>query len=135
MVMSSILRCCGVVCFVLLLGAARLQAQDATVIGTIVDESEAVLPGVTVTVTDLATGRQFFNVTGNEGEYRLVGVPAGRYTLQAELPGFAPTVIEVLELLVGQNATISLTMGIDGVGGEHHRQRRNTAYRHATVAG
>ncbi len=108
--MGSILRYGGVVCFVLLLGAARLHAQGATVIGEIADDTGGVLPGVSVTATDVATGRQFFDVTSAGGEYRLVGVPAGRYTLQAVLPGFATTVMEDLELLVGQNATISLTM-------------------------
>ena len=110
--MVSVLRSCGVVCFVLLLGAAPLQAQDATVNGTIVDESGAVLPGVSVTATDVATGRAFFDVTSAEGEYRLVGVPAGTYALQAQLAGFATTVIQALELLVGQNATVALTMSI-----------------------
>ena len=110
--MGSILRGGGVVCFVLLLGAAPLHAQDATVIGTIADGTGAVLPGVSVTATDVATGRVFFDVTSAEGEYRLVGVPAGTYRLQAELPGFATTVIEALELLVDQNATVSLTMSL-----------------------
>jgi hypothetical protein len=99
----------------LLLVAIRLDAQDATVVGTVMDESKLVLPGVTVTATSLTTGRQFVDVTGAQGEYRLVGVPAGPYKLQAELPGFAPTVLTNVELLVGQNATIGLTMKIASV--------------------
>lgn len=95
--------------------AAPALAQDASVAGTVVDESRAVLPGVTVTATGLETGRQFTALTSARGEYRLVGLPAGRYRLSAELPGFAPTILENMELLVGQNATISITLKIGTV--------------------
>src|SRR5438034_11775165 len=88
---------------------AHAQVQ-ATIVGTIVDESKAVLPGVSVTPTDVATGRQFTGVTNGRGEYRLVGMQAGKYKLQAVLSGFAPAVLSEVELLVGQNATITFTM-------------------------
>jgi len=111
----SHIRRWGIALLVLLVGATPLQAQDATVVGTVADESRAVLPGVTVTVSSLETGRQFSDVTTERGEYRLVGVPAGRYKVQAELPGFAPTVVPDVTLLVGQNATIALTMKLASV--------------------
>ena len=80
--------------------------------GTVVDASGAVLPGVSVTATNSANGREFFDVTTAEGRYRLVGVPAGQYKLQAALQGFATMLMENVELLVGQNATIPLTLRI-----------------------
>ena len=93
--------------FVLLAAVAPAYAQvEATIVGTVADESKAVLPGVTVTAADLATGRQFTDVTDVRGEYRLVGMQAGKYKVQAELAGFAPSVLSEVELLVGQNATI-----------------------------
>ena len=85
-------------------------AQQTTIAGSVVDESKAVLPGVSVIATELDTGRQFNDVTTERGEYRLVGMPAGRYDLRVELEGFAPTLMKNIELLVGQNATIGLTM-------------------------
>src|SRR5262245_47028131 len=89
--------------------AAQIQAH---IVGTIVDESRAVLPGVNVVATDLAAGRQFSDVTNVRGEYRLVGLQAGKYKLQAELAGFAAAVLPEVELLVGQNATIALTLKV-----------------------
>src|SRR6202035_1434826 len=83
--------------------------------GSIVDESKGVLPGVTVTATELDTGRQFTDVTTERGEYRLAGLPAGRYDLQADLTGFAPTLVKGIELLVGQHATMTLTMKLGSV--------------------
>src|SRR5690242_5904810 len=99
--------------FVLLAAAAPAFAQvAATIVGTVADESKAVLPGVTVTATDLATGRQFVDVTDVRGEYRLVGMQAGKYKVQAELAGFAPSTLPEVELLVGQNATIVFSMKV-----------------------
>ena len=104
----------GSVCVVMvvcLLSVARMaSAQDVTIAGAIVDESKATLPGVTVTATAVATGRQFVGVTDGRGEYRLVGLAAGVYRLEAQLSGFATHVMSGIELLVGQNATISFPL-------------------------
>ena len=102
--------------FVLLAAVAPAYAQvEATIVGTVADESKAVLPGVTVTAADLATGRQFTAVTDVRGEYRLVGMQAGKYKVQAELAGFAPSVLSEVELLVGQNATIVFSMKVASI--------------------
>ena len=82
------------------------QAQQASIIGTAVDDTKAVLPGVSVTATDQATGRQLVAVTNERGEYRLLNLPPGKYTVQAELAGSRPSSLKDVELLVGQNATI-----------------------------
>jgi Carboxypeptidase regulatory-like domain len=86
------------------------QVSTATVNGTIADESKLVLPGVTVTATDLETGRQYVAVSDERGVYRLVNMPPGAYKIQAELGGFATAEIPHVELLVGQNATLGFVM-------------------------
>jgi hypothetical protein len=101
---------CVVVAMWLLLMASVASAQDVTITGTIVDESKASLPGVTVTATAVATGRQFVDVTDARGDYRLVGLAAGVYKLEAQLGGFATHVLSDIELLVGQNATMSFPL-------------------------
>jgi hypothetical protein len=85
------------------------HAQDATVAGNVVDDSNAVIPGVTITASDQATGRVFMAVTGERGEFRLPGMAPGRYQIQAALSGFATSTVQV-ELLVGQNATVNFAM-------------------------
>src|SRR2546421_4766621 len=97
--------------FVLLAAIAPAYAQvEATIVGTVADESKAVLPGVTVTAADLATGRQFTDVTDVRGEYRLVGMQAGKDKVEAEVAGFAPFGVSEVEMLVGQNATVVFLM-------------------------
>jgi hypothetical protein len=95
---------------VIFFGPAAVLAQQAAVFGTVVDESKAVLPGVTVTATATDTGRQIVAVSSERGEYRLLGLAPGRYRIAAELAGFAPTVIPDIELLVGQTAEIRFAM-------------------------
>ncbi|MBI1873028.1 MAG: TonB-dependent receptor [Acidobacteria bacterium] len=88
------------------------QVSTATLIGVVVDESKALLPGVTVTATDVQTGRQYVDVTDERGEYRLGNVPPGTYKVQAELVGFATVAFPKVELLVGQNATLPFTLKV-----------------------
>jgi len=87
-------------------------AQEGSLTGTASDDTKAILPGVTVTATSLETGRSFTAVTNDRGEFRMPGVPAGRYKIQADLSGFASAVVPDLELLVGQNRTIPFTMQV-----------------------
>ena len=97
----------------LVLGPVALSAQQqASVLGTVLDESKAVLPGVTVTATDLSSGRVYTGVTDERGEFRLLNIDPGRYKVQAELPGFATVAVPQIELLVGQNANIPFVLAV-----------------------
>ena len=77
--MRSILRTAFLVACSSIISAAA-YAQNVSVTGTVTDETKSVLPGVSVTATDIDTGRQFAGVTDTKGEYRLLNVPAGSYT-------------------------------------------------------
>ena len=94
--------------FILSSGAA-LYAQDASVIGSVTDDTKAMLPGATITATSLETGVQQVAVSDANGQYRL-RLPPGSYKLQAELSGFGPVLLPRVELLVGQNANVPITL-------------------------
>jgi hypothetical protein len=87
-------------------------AQDASMNGTVADETKSVLPGATVTATNLQTGGQSTAVTDERGSYRLLRLPPGTYKVQAELQGFSSVIVPSVELLVGQNATVPFTLKI-----------------------
>jgi len=110
----SRLRIAVFVALATLLGSVA-QAQQASIIGTAIDETKAIVPGVSVTATDQGSGRQIVAVTNERGEYALLNVPAGVYTVQAELSGFSTVVVKDVELLVGQNATIPFTLKLASV--------------------
>jgi hypothetical protein len=98
-------------------GAAYAQAQAANgnIEGTVRDASSAVLPGVTVTVTNLDTGAQRIAVTNEHGVYRALLLPLGSYTVTAELQGFKKYEQSGLVLAAGQTATVDVTMTVGGV--------------------
>ena len=79
--------------------ATNLYAQEASLIGTVTDETKAILPGAAIPATELTAGRQFAGVTDERGQYRLAGMTAGRSRLQAELDGFTTVVVPEIELL------------------------------------
>jgi hypothetical protein len=87
-------------------------AQQATIVGTVTDESKAVLPGVTITATEVLKGTQVVVVSDTRGEYRLLQLTPGVYKVQADLQGFAGTIIEKIQLLVGQNVTAPILMKV-----------------------
>ena len=83
---------------------AVAQVSTGTVIGTIQDESNAVLPGVTVTATSpAAPGGPAVVITDAQGQFRLTELNPGLYELTAVLPGFAT--YEETELRVNVAAT------------------------------
>ncbi|HYM23593.1 MAG TPA: TonB-dependent receptor [Vicinamibacterales bacterium] len=100
---------------IVLLGVSSVLAQEASIIGTVTDETKAVLPGVTITATNNATGAQSTTVSDERGQYRLQQLAPGRYKLQTELPGFGSVVIPDVELLVGQNATVPFVLKVASV--------------------
>ena len=92
-------------------GTSAQSVSSGTIEGTVKDESNAVLPGVTVTVTSpqLQVG-QLVQVTDAAGSYKFVDLSAGTYRLKAELTGFSAAIREDLRLTVGFNARIDLTL-------------------------
>src|SRR5207237_4034837 len=104
----------GVVAFISMGAVSLAVAQSVasgTIEGTVKDESNAVLPGVTITVTSpqLQVG-QLVQVSDAAGSYKFVDLPAGTYRLKAELTGFTTSIREDLRLTVGFNARIDLTL-------------------------
>src|SRR5437879_8480581 len=76
----------------LLAGTGLAQAQILTgrIIGTVKDDSGAVLPGVTLTISSPTAlpGGPKTAVTNERGEYRFIELTPGTYALEASLPGF-----------------------------------------------
>jgi Carboxypeptidase regulatory-like domain len=66
------------------------QIQTGTITGAVTDEQDAVLPGVTITLTSTALIRPQTAVTNDRGIYSFIALPPGTYLLRFELQGFAP---------------------------------------------
>jgi len=95
---------------------SAVHAQsNGDISGVACDETAAVLPGVAITATRVDTGRTFEAQTDERGEYRIVNVPAGLYSLEASRAGFDTITISSFELLVGQSGRATFTLRIGGL--------------------
>src|SRR5688500_5150875 len=64
------------------------QAVSARLEGVVEDQTNAVIPGVTVVATNAATNLTYDSLPNEVGRYVFVALPPGTYSLTAELPGF-----------------------------------------------
>src|SRR5215510_6627326 len=65
------------------------QSNRGTVTGTVSDSSGALIPGVQVVLTNNETQAKSDTVTTGTGNYTLLQLPVGTYTLTVEQPGFS----------------------------------------------
>lgn len=100
-----------------LLAAPPLHAQQGTaeIAGGVTDDQGAVLPGVTIVLTNEETG-VFREVTSSaEGTYVASQLVPGRYRVVARLTGFRTAERSGLLLQVGTTMTINLTLAVGGI--------------------
>src|SRR5688572_30078030 len=101
----------GVLILLLTAGAAWAQGT-AQLSGTVRDESGAVLPGVTITVTQTDTGLVRTTVTDDTGGYVLTNLPTGPYRLEVALQGFRTYVQTGIVLQVGGTPTVNAALAV-----------------------
>lgn len=98
-----------------LLLAPRLlhaQAVTGTILGTVSDNSGAVMPGVTVVVTHTDMDRSRTYVTDANGEYTAPSIPTGTYTVNAELTGFKSVTLQDIRVGVDQRVRIDVLLEV-----------------------
>ncbi len=91
---------------------AQSQAAGGTIEGIVTDESGAVLPGVSITIKNPATGFVRDTTTDERGRYRAPLLPVGGYEVTGTLDGFATVRRESLVLTVGGILVVDLTLGV-----------------------
>jgi hypothetical protein len=91
------------------------QKIDATLRGKILDTDNQVLPGVLVVATNVNTGAESTVYSSEYGRYLFPALPAGVYEIKAELEGFATHILKDVELKIGQEAIIDITLKLAAV--------------------
>jgi hypothetical protein len=93
-------------------GSAPAWAQStATLQGTVTDSQGAVMPGVTMSIRNAATGSERAAVTDAAGQYVAASLAPGRYTVLAHIEGFKDQTTEVV-LEVAQIAVVNMKLGV-----------------------
>src|SRR5262245_26289417 len=95
--------------------AAAAQQTTATLTGTVTDPAGAVVAGVTITATNLATNAVRETKTSDTGSYTLPFLPAGDYSVSAAAGGFRTQKIDRITLQVQQVARVDVQLQLGDV--------------------
>jgi hypothetical protein len=94
---------------------ASAQTGTASLIGEVTDAQKSVIPGATVTLSNVQTGVAQTTVTDERGTYRFVNVQPGRYEIKVELTGFKTSVVSGVLLQVDTTARQNAVLELGGV--------------------
>lgn len=101
--------------FVIIAGNFALAQVAASISGKIEDATGAAVPSATVTIMNLETGVARTVATDEAGNYRALSLPVGQYEVRAEKTGFMAAVRRGINLVVGQQAVVSLNLEVGTV--------------------
>jgi hypothetical protein len=91
------------------------QRTTGTIIGTVTDDTGAVLPGVTVTLKSAAVPGTPTTVTSETGVYRFPALPPGEYALSFTLQGFTTINREQIPLAVGGTEEVNVQLKVSAI--------------------
>src|SRR6266567_2744973 len=86
------------------------QVEQGAIAGVVVDSTGASMPKANVTATNQATGTVAVAETTDDGYYKIPYLPAGKYNVAVTKDGFAINRVMDVPVLVGQIATINVTL-------------------------
>jgi hypothetical protein len=95
--------------------SAWAQSQTGEIFGKVTDESGAVLPGVTVTITSPVLLQPLSATTSETGSFQFPRLNVATYNVKFEVPGFKTVVKEGIQVTVGFNANVSTQLGVSTV--------------------
>ncbi len=113
---STLLLVAGVAaCLLVLRPFTYAQQPTGRILGVVTDPQGAVVPGVAITVTNVATGIKFKTTTDKDGAYQALNLPIGAYTVTAEHQGFRKMVVNTGQLEINQNLKIDVALRVGAV--------------------
>src|SRR5213594_330366 len=104
----------GLLCLVLT-ALAFAQTSNATLGGTVSDASGALIPGVSITATNSATGIVTTVVSNEAGAYQFASLQTGTYKITAELPGFQTQTYNSVTLGISQQVRLNFSLQVGSV--------------------
>src|SRR5438093_6490400 len=88
------------------------QTSTATIGGVVRDTTGALVPGVSITVKHTESGLTRSVVSSERGGYSVPLLPVGAYEITTTMPGFKQVVRSGINLVVGQEAVVDLTLEV-----------------------
>jgi outer membrane receptor protein involved in Fe transport len=95
--------------------APNLRAQNistAQLHGTVHDQTGAAIPNASVTIANASKGFSRSTTSGGQGEYQLLLLPPGTYTVTASATGFSKFVSKDVVLTIGEQADLPVALAV-----------------------
>ena len=100
----------------LVLSLSVAAQVNSTVGGTVEDARKALIPGVTITATNIQTGVETKTITNDTGSYNFPALPPGSYKIKADLQGFNSKTVSGIELGAGLSFRKNFVLEIAATG-------------------
>ena len=101
--------------FALYAVVVQAQSATATLSGTVMDEAGAVVPGVDITVINIAQVFQRSAITNADGRFVVPLLPPGNYSVKAEHAGFSPSELKDVILNVNDQREIKVFLRVGSI--------------------
>lgn len=105
----GVLLLAGLLCAVI---PAWSQEVTAAIVGTVTDPSGAAVKDATITARDVDRGTSFTAQTDDHGEFHILRIPVGSYSVEATATGFEKAKYPVFTLVLNQTARLEFQMKV-----------------------
>jgi hypothetical protein len=94
---------------------SRAQSSFGSLVGNVSDSTGAAIPGAEVTLTNVATSEKRNTTSNATGDYQLLSLPPGEYSLTVSGAGFKRFTQSPIEVLVAQTTRLEVKLEIGQV--------------------
>src|SRR3970040_130291 len=94
----------------ILAAGSAAQALSRSIQGTVLDPQDLAIAGAKVTITDLATGKEFSTTTTDQGSFVVAQLPFGFYKVSIEAQGMAKFTFARVQVNVGGASVLTAKM-------------------------
>src|SRR5688572_31763649 len=94
-------------------GQSNVSSGDVK--GTLRDAQGAVIVGAQITVTHIETGAVRTATSNEEGQYLLLSLRPGQYSVRTEFMGFTPQLVPMVDVVVGQTVVLDFSLEVGSV--------------------
>jgi Carboxypeptidase regulatory-like domain len=104
-----------VACVMLIPAPSWGQATTGQILGQVTDSSGAAVPGASITATDQDKNVTFTGVTNSTGNYTVLSMPPGPYSVTAVAPGFGEAKVNHATLVIDQHLLLNFQLKVGNV--------------------
>src|SRR5580698_8830932 len=92
--------------------SAHAQSTFGSVVGTVQDATQAVVPGASVTLHNQDDNSDRVTISSSTGDFQFVNLKPGRYSVASKASGFADTQVAAFDLAPRQTARVNVVMNV-----------------------